>query len=171
MQRSDTLPATPHQRGAALEELLNWQHNIYRNAARALVWHNGTRGEIHGGRAVLVKSRPDYDGILTSMAGRHVSFDAKVTASWTYHHDRKRLHQLVDLFDVGRAGGLAFLLVSLDLERFFLVWSDSSWVDPKNYHVDLRRIAIGENRIGIEVPVGVEYKLPDWLTALESFLS
>lgn len=164
----------PHQRGAALEEVLQWQHNVYAANRRAHVWHNGLKAEVRNGKGGaqylthLVKSRPDYEGVLTDLGGRHVAFDAKHTQEITYHHDRRRLHQLRDLWDIHEAGGIAFLLVSWNLERYWLCWPEPGWSMTKPYTVKLPEMSPDR---GIEVPTGGSYKLPDWLSTLEEVIS
>lgn len=162
-----TLPSNlaNHQRGAALEDTLNWQHNLYASQGRALIYHNGTQGKVRGGKTILAKSRPDYAGILTSLGGRYCSFDAKMSATMTYHHDRRRAHQLVDLWDVHAAGGIAFLLVSLQMERFFLLWPQAFWQRGEFSSVKLNEIRV--TGLGVEVPLAGGYSLPDWLQVIE----
>lgn len=158
------LPSTPHQRGAALEDLLEWQHNLYQSQRRAFLYRNGTQGKIRGGKAILVRSRPDFSGMLTCMGGRYVSFDAKLTASAHYYHPTERLHQLKDLWEVHQAGGISFLLISLNLERTFLIWPDYSWENAQKFSIRLDQMTSWE---GCEVRTSGFNQLPDWLTTVE----
>ena len=162
---ASTLPRTaaPHQRGAALEELLDWYHNICQAQGRGLFWHNGTQGKIVHGQAILIRSRPDYSGILSALGGRYCAFDAKMTAYLLYRHDRKRLRQLKDLWDVHEAKGIAFLFVSLNLERHFLVWPQPSWAYGDPFSIRLDQL---DGR-GVEVPRSGGYQLPDYVSILE----
>jgi penicillin-binding protein-related factor A (putative recombinase) len=150
--------------------MVEWQHSIYRATNRALMYHNGTRAAIkktRGGeiRAVPQKSRPDYSGVLTALGGRYCSFDAKLTAKATYYHPTDRLHQLVDLWDVHAAGGVAFLLVSINLAEFFVLWPQSEWQWGKFVPVKLRELR-GAG-IGLPVEIGGSNQLPDWLSVVE----
>lgn len=164
------------QRGDALEEMLDWQHNIYAANNRALVYRNGLRAEMRsahgkrrsdpsGPRAVLVKARPDYEGILTSLGGKHVAFDAKLTAKTTYYHPADRMHQLRDLWEVQSAGGCAFLLVSINLAAFYLLWPQQEWSFGKFVPVKLKELR-GAG-IGLPVELNGSYSLPDWLSVVE----
>jgi len=150
--------ALPQQKGAALEELLEWKHNAYRANNQAVVWFNGTKASVRGGRVIMEQSRPDFEGVLRG--GRHVAFDAKHVMVPEYRHDRRRAHQLRDLWEVHEAGGVAFLLVSVRLDDFYLLWPAYEWRDDKPYHVHLDALASWE---GARVPVAGGYGLPDWL--------
>lgn len=156
---------TNRQRGESLEETLQWQHNQYAANHRALIYHNGTQGKVRGGKTILAKSRPDYSGILTSMGGRYCSFDAKMVATMTYRHDARRPHQLSDLYQVHAAGGIAFLLVSVNLERFYILWPQSEWQFGKRVAVKLGDVCGAGT--GVEVPLAGGYSLPDWLQVIE----
>ena len=157
------------QRGQALEDLLIWQHSIYQGNRKATIWNNGLKAEVKSSRRrgdditghnniVLVKSRPDFEGVLTCMQGRHVAFDAKVVSTMRYRHENRRMHQLADLYDVHIAGGIAFLLVAVNLEDFFIVWPHSVWGRAK-FSVDLGLCQ--------RVPINGNYRLPDWLSIVQ----
>lgn len=152
------------QRGASFEEQIEWGNNILQANGRAFIYRNGTQGKIAKGRAILVRSRPDFEGVLTTLGGRHVAFDAKLTASMRYAHPTDRLHQLEDLWRVQDAGGIGFLLVSFNMERYFIVWPADEWKDRKFASIRLDQMASWE---GVEVPVAGGYSLPDWLSTLE----
>lgn len=151
------------QRGQLLEDALNWQHNIDNANQRALIWHNGTQGIVRKGKAILVRSQPDYTGVLTCLGGRLVSFDAKLIKTPYYHHPLDRLHQLKALYEVQQAGGIAFLLVSVEMERFFLLWPTLAWRDEFPYSLRVDRMESGQ---GIEIERGGSNRLPDWLSAI-----
>lgn len=161
-----TLPTTLNNRarGESLEELIKWQNNIYANNERALIWHNGTQGKVRGGRAILVKSRPDFEGVLTCGGGRHLAFDAKLISKPVYRHSADRRHQLINLYDVQQARGVAFLLISVNMDRFCVVWPMESWKDGICPSIHLDRLEAWE---GIEAPRAGSYNLPDYLTELE----
>jgi penicillin-binding protein-related factor A (putative recombinase) len=164
-------PTNNHLRGAALEDLLKWTHNTYRANSLAWVWQNGTKGIVRRGQVILQQSLPDFGGVITSLNGRYVSFDAKLmsagrskTGALRYSHPSDRLHQLRDLWDVQKAGGIAFLLISVDLERFFMVWPQASWGDEHPFSVRLDAL---EDEQGIEFERNGFYKLPDWLSVIQ----
>ena len=154
-------------RGKVLEDFLQHQHNIYNANRLALVWHNGTSGMIRRGKAILVRSQPDYSGILTCMGGRHISFDAKLTATPRYHHPTDRLHQLSALWEVQEAGGISFLLISIELERFFLIWPDLSWRDQRPFSLNLDTLEDRPDR-GIEFYRDGGYGLANWLKVVRA---
>ncbi|HEY5901533.1 MAG TPA: Holliday junction resolvase RecU, partial [Anaerolineales bacterium] len=143
--------------------LLAWQHNIYLSNRRALIWFTGTQGKVRRGKVILLKSRPDFEGVLCTLGGRHVALDAKVTASVLYRHDHKRLHQLRDLWEVHEAGGVAFLLISHQLERFYSVWPQPSWAYREPFSIRLDQL---DGR-GVEVVRAGSNRLPDWLSTIE----
>jgi penicillin-binding protein-related factor A (putative recombinase) len=162
--------ALPHQRGSAFEELLDWQHGIYWADRRALVWKTGLRAEVKNSRlrgssaeTCLVKARPDYEGVLITRNGRHVCFDAKTCAHLLYRHDPRRLHQLQALWDVHEACGIAFLLVSLNLEREYLIWPQPGWATAQPFSIRLDQL---DGR-GVEIARAGGYQLPNWLSTIE----
>lgn len=164
--RSTNRPYTNNaQRGAALEELLNWKHNQYAANNLAYVWHAGTQGKIVKGKPILIKSQPDYAAILSCLNGRFCAFDAKHCAKALYSHPTDRLHQLSSLWAVQEAGGIAFLFVSWNLERHFLLWPQVSWRDERPYSVRLDRL---ERHHGVEVWTGGSFDLPDWLGVIKA---
>jgi penicillin-binding protein-related factor A (putative recombinase) len=167
-------------RGDVLENLVLISATTYAANRRALIHKTNLAAKIHVNRrdgstkAVAMKSRPDFEGMVTTLGGRFISFDAKMTASLTYRHSNERLHQLVDLWDVEEYGGIAFLLVFAEILhrdamrqpdlRCFLLWPQLSWRDARPYSIRLDKL--GE-KDGIEIPVGSGYGLPDWLSAVE----
>lgn len=153
----------PRQQGAVLEDVLQWQHNTYRANNLAVVWHNGTKSEVRGGKVIMLQSRPDFEGCLTCQSGRHVAFDSKHVTVPEYRHDSRRRHQLRDLWEVHEAGGIAFLLVSVRLESYYLLWPTYEWRDEQPYHVKLDQLAAWE---GEAVPIAGGYQLPDWLAVV-----
>lgn len=158
------LPSAPHQRGMALEDLLQWQHNQYQASRRAFIYPNGTQGKMRGGHAILMRSRPDFEGVLTCLGGRHVAFDAKMSASLTYRHHKEQAHQLADLWQIQEAGGIAFLLISVNLDRFFIVYPRYEWAQAQIATIRLDQMTSWE---GCEVQVSGNYRLPDWLSVIE----
>lgn len=163
------------QRGKSLEDLLQWRHNIYRANNLATVWYNGTKAAIKSKRnratgevetrVVPQKSRPDFEGVLTCLQGRHVAFDSKLISGTTYRHSTSTRHQLVDLWDVHAAGGIAFLLVSIQMDRFFLLWPQAYWQRGEFHSVRLNDVRV--SGLGVEVPLAGGYGLPSWLDVVE----
>ena len=100
--------------GKALEEALEFQHNLYRADGLADIYHERTAGKFVGqGKFVPdpEKSRPDFTGVL-SPGGRMIAFDAKsvgVGYGWALKPDRR--HQLEALESLDRFGAIAFFLV------------------------------------------------------------
>jgi penicillin-binding protein-related factor A (putative recombinase) len=169
--RSSSAP-TNAQRGAALEDAIQWTHNIYAANGRGFFWQHGVKSVIRRGQVIQLRSMPDFGGVITSLGGKFVCFDAKMvsaskigkTGSIRYQHPADRLHQLKTLWEVQEAGGIGFLLVSIELQRFFLLWPQISWRDERPYSIRLDGI---QSRDGIEFDRSGGYGLPSWLDEVE----
>lgn len=123
------------------------------------IWHEGTRciPTQHGWKPVA--SRPDYAGVLPG--GRAVCFDAKHCAERRYRHNKKRLHQLSDLWKVHIAGGLAgILVVNWELERGWWLLPQTEWMHQEFTSTILEP---GEAVVEVGKLDGWGW-LPDWLT-------
>lgn len=109
--------------GKALEEALEFRHNLYRAEGIADIYHERTAGKfVSGGKFVPdpEKSRPDFTGVI-SPAGRMIAFDAKTVSGKTNRKvsgkakswilKRERLHQYEALLELDRFGAIAFFLV------------------------------------------------------------
>lgn len=104
--------------GKALEEALEFRHNLYRAEGIADIYHERTAGKfVSGGKFVPdpEKSRPDFTGVI-SPAGRMIAFDAKSVSgkpprskSWILKKERN--HQYEALLELDRFGAIAFFLV------------------------------------------------------------
>lgn len=180
-----------HLRGAALEDTLRWLHNILAANRLALVWKNelsakirrSGKGADRSTRAVPIKSRPDFEGMIIQardgrtgrdLHGVHVAMDAKTTADRTYRHPADRLHQLEDLWQVQEAGGIAFLLVCWDGpdtqdRRYFLIFPTPDWENATHSARHWRSIRLDTMTPdeGCEVACENFNQLPNWLLALE----
>ena len=109
--------ATSANRGLALEELLEYQHHLYRSAGIADIrklptdWHVTARrgvGAEHAWAAFPArKSAVDYLGFLMDGSGRHVAVEAKQTAAERWPMSALPQHQRAYLAAVDRAGGVA----------------------------------------------------------------
>lgn len=108
-------PRESQAQGRNFEELLEYQHGLYRNRGRAAIYHNKTAGRFVA-QGVFVAypggSRPDFSGTIAP--GLSVHFDAKTMSrgdvrGWRLTRDR--IHQYEDLLDQARMGALAFFLV------------------------------------------------------------
>jgi len=155
---------TPRQQGEQFEGLLAVQHQQYYNQDRVLLWHSGLRCKVVGkGQMVREDSRPDFEGALYG-SGRHIAFDAKSTTKATYSHPKSRMHQCNALWDVHQAGGLAFLLVSVNLEMGYILWPDTRWQGEKGFTVHLDTLASWEGLSFVMDRDG----LCDWLRAIEN---
>ena len=114
-------PAAAHannaNRGAALEEALEYQHHVYRSAGIADIrklptdWHVTARRGVGAERAWAAvparKSAVDYLGFLMDGTGRHVGVEAKQTAADRWPLSSLPEHQRAYLAAVDRAGGVA----------------------------------------------------------------
>ena len=167
-------------KGESLERQLAIVHGGYAGQELAYVWKNPTgskrirkQGQV---MVIQIKSRPDFEGILICMGGRHVAFDAKLTGSTlsdgtpVYRHNKSSIHQCQELLRVQEAGGVAFLLVvwqnpedNLD-ERGYAIWPQGHWRDDKGFTVHL------EAGTGVSVVPswdGVMFGyMPDWLAVV-----
>lgn len=151
--------------GASVENALDrLVHPIYKREGLAQIHHEGTRCIPTRNGWKPVDSRPDYAGMLIG-SGRSITFDAKHCADMRYHHDTtKRAHQLIDLWDDHRAGGIAGILV--------VNWGlDSAWwilPQPEWEMGSFTGTMLGDPARTLEVPPMADYCgefIPDWLTA------
>ena len=101
--------------GKALEEALEFQHNLYRADGLADIYHERTAGKfVSGGKFVpdSEKSRPDYTGVI-SPTGRMIAFDAKSVSGlekrWRLR--KERAHQFAALASLDRFGAISFFLI------------------------------------------------------------
>ena len=109
--------------GTALEDGLDWIHNTYEGAGRAVIYHNKIAGRfVKPGVLIPERSRPDYTGILPP-DGRMIAFDAKSTGSITSWKIRKaRVHQYEDLLRLDKLGAIVFFLIETrELQSIFLL--------------------------------------------------
>jgi len=114
-------------RGAALEELLEWQHARYAAFGVALIhklptdWHV-TRKVVGGWAAFPArKSLVDYVGLLLDGTGRHIAVEAKETAGDRWPFTSLPEHQREYLDAVWRAGGVAGIV--LRWARHGVLWA------------------------------------------------
>lgn len=150
--------------GLSLENTLDQMvHPTYlREGLLADVWHEGQRGIWTKDGLKPVDSRPDYGGVLPG--GRYFVMDAKVSAEARYRHNKKRLHQLWDLWNAHRSGGLAgILVVNWELERgWWLI------VQPEWEREEFTSTLLGDPERTREVPPHPMFEhefMPDWLMA------
>ncbi len=143
-------------------------HKVYNARDQAFVRHNGTMAEMRGGLWVPLPSLPDYEGLIMVMNAKHVAFDAKLRSEMNYYHPKDKLHQTQYLYDVDRAGGIAFLLIVVIgvYDCGFMLWPQDYWQahHDKGFSV---RLGMGiEESLGVPVPAwdGVlGGYIPDWL--------
>lgn len=156
------------QNGQALEDTLDLQHAQYRRDRKALCWHNGVQSIHRRAEIIQVLSLPDYGFILTQHGGRGGMFDAKFTQDerLRYRHPTDRKHQLIQLWDVHQAGGIAFLLVSYRLLKHWVVWPDASWEHGGPFAITLRDGEYARWE-ATEIPDSDGNGLPDWISVIE----
>lgn len=163
-----TIPS-PRTSGLILENTLHQVHDLYRRDGLARLHHQGTIATPHKDREIggiawrSEKSRPDYCGWTRDGSARHIEFDAK---HWhggkRYHHDKRRSHQLMALWDVYEDHGIAGILVAnLDEGWGFWVVPQPEWNVGQFSSVKLE-----ESDLCLVVPShpgfwGGEY-YPDW---------
>lgn len=114
--------------GKALEEALEYRHNLYRAEGIADIYHERTAGKFVGnGKFVpdTEKSRPDFTGVISPAGarnypgGRFIAFDAKSVSGkelrWRLKKDRA--HQFEALASLDRFGAITFFLIENRLRR------------------------------------------------------
>jgi len=153
------MPRTHANRGRNLEELITYANVRYRKQKIAVIdkvpteWipQRGKSGKIVGAK-VTKKAIVDFTG---HYQGYPIAFDAKHTREHSIRWDELQPHQAEFLSDWELTGGKSFILVSFNMQYFFMVpWSFwkaglDQWLDtgikpslsikeiPDNYHIQL----------------------------------
>lgn len=126
IRRRQELMAKSHaNRGRSLEDVIIFANKRYRENKIALIdkvpteWipQRGKSGRIVGAK-VEHKSIIDFTG---HYQGTPIAFDAKHTKEHNIRWDELQPHQAEFLSDWELTGGLSFILVSFNMEFFFLV--------------------------------------------------
>lgn len=158
--------------GKALEEALEFQHNLYRADGLANIYHERTAGKFVG-RGKFVpdpeKSRPDFTGVI-SPGGRMIAFDAKSVSgekrskkSWIIKRDR--MHQYEALLDLDRFGAISFFLVENRIQKtLFLLRIRSSYQSFGEIPILYFALPYAESEL-LKIPVK-SGDLPDYLPEL-----
>jgi penicillin-binding protein-related factor A (putative recombinase) len=155
------------RRGLALEEVLEYQHLLYRSAGVADIrklptdWHvTGRRenGLNHGWVAFPArKSVVDYLGFLMDGSCRHIAVEAKQTAGERWPLSALPEHQQAYLAAVDRWGGVAGVV---------LWWTtrDVLWALP--WSLVRAEVSSGRKSIAFKDGCGVPVQGTDYLPAL-----
>jgi len=158
--------------GKALEEALEFRHNLYRADGLADIYHERTAGKfVSGGKFVPdpEKSRPDFTGVI-SPTGRMIAFDAKSfsgkppsSKSWILK--KERLHQYEALLELDRFGAIAFFLVENRVRNeLFLLRIRSAYQVFGEIPILYFRLPYAESEL-LKIPVE-SGDLPDYLPAI-----
>ena len=124
------------RRGMGFEGLLNDMHDLYKAMGRGwtvkqylpmvIVSHDG-RGNL---AKVIGRATVDY---IACVSGRFIAFDAKDCTETRIPLDRLAGHQLQDLIDIDRNGGIAFVLVRFEGRRCYRVPA-LAWAAAEDAH-------------------------------------
>lgn len=170
-------------RGEALEEQLGWLHARYEANGQATVVYNGTQAEKKkrkkNGKTVIEwvpkKSKPDFEGCITVLGGKHVLFDSKRLSleAKAYNHPLEKLHQTDYLWRFDKAGTLAFLLIVVDTAdlagaRGWIAFPDERWrlEANKGFTIHLNEQECYQVPAWADVFPGY---IPDWLKFIEDY--
>lgn len=170
------MPKTHANRGRNLEELINYVNGEYRKQKLALIdkvpteWIplRGKSGKIVGAK-VERKSIVDFTG---HCQGRPIAFDTKHTKEHNIRWDELQPHQAEFLADWHLTGGIAFILVSFNMQYFFAVpwtfWKTGldSWLDGGTKP----SIYIHEIPVNWNIPPGGRFAL-DYLKVISTIYS
>lgn len=159
-------------RGDALEDQLDYLHQIYRANALAMLWHNGVKASMHRGEWVPEDSLPDYGGVLSCLDGRYVTFDAKLISEPKYNHPKDKMHQCRQLREVQLAGGCSFLLIVVDRVGI----EAKGWaLLPQDYWLDYRGWSISlvdpDPALALPIPASPRFSggfIPDWIQLIDA---
>jgi len=166
------MPKTHANRGRNLEELIIYANNQYRKQKLAVIdkvpteWipQRGKSGKIVGAK-VTKKSIVDFTG---HCQGCPIAFDAKHTKENNIRWDELQPHQAEFLSDWDLTGGIAFVLVSFNMQYFFavpwLTWKTGldNWLDTGTKPT----VYIHEIPVSWSIPLGGRFGL-DYLTVIK----
>jgi penicillin-binding protein-related factor A (putative recombinase) len=152
--------------GKSFEQALEIQHNLYRAAGIADIYHERTAGKfLPGGKFVPDpdKSRPDFTGVIAP-GGRMIAFDAKSVSgkakSWILKKEQE--HQYHALLDLDRFGAISFFLVENRLRNeLFLLRVRSSYQVFGRVPILYFKLPYAESEL-LRIPIEPGY-LPDYL--------